>query len=205
MNKPTFYEQVGIIIPGAILVFGLVLYCPELGQLTTKDSVSVGDLGLFVLVSYAAGHLIAAIANLLESMCWGVVGGMPSHWVTRDPPKLLSTDQVENLRTKVKTRLNITIDKIAGYEPKKLWPISQEVYADVAKNGKPDRIDTFNGNYGLNRGLAASCLVLMIIALVHSAWLIAGGLFMAASIYSYRAFRFGVDYARELYLQFLVL
>lgn len=27
------------------------------------------------------------------------------------------------------------------------------MYADVANKGKPQRIDTFNGNYGLNRGL----------------------------------------------------
>jgi hypothetical protein len=82
MNKPTFYEQVGIIIPGSILVFGLVLYYPELKLLTTKDSMSVGDLGLFVLIAYAAGHLIAAVANPLESMFWGLLGGMVAFLAT---------------------------------------------------------------------------------------------------------------------------
>jgi hypothetical protein len=205
MNKPSFYEQVGIVIPGSILVFGLVLYYPQLKLLTTKDSMSVGDLGLFVLIAYAAGHLVAAIANALEGLFWGVVGGMPSDWVTRDPPTLLSSEQVENLRTKIKTRLNVMIDKIAGLDRKKWWPISRQVYADVAKNGKPDRIDTFNGNYGLNRGLASSCLVLVVVALAHADWLVAAGLFVAACIYGYRSYRFGVHYARELYLQFLIL
>ena len=201
--KPTLYEQLGIIIPGSILMFGLVLYYPELKLLTTKDAFSVGELGLFVLIAYAAGHLVAAIANALEKIFW--LNGMPSDWVTHDPPALLSADQVENLRTKVGTRLNVTIGKMAGYDRKKWWPVSRQIYADIGKNGKPDRIDTFNGNYGLNRGLASSCLVLTVVALAHADWLISAGLFLAACIYGYRAYRFGVHYARELYLQFLVL
>jgi hypothetical protein len=201
--KPTFYEQLGIIIPGSILMFGLVLYYPELKLLTTKDAFSVGELGLFVLIAYAAGHLVAAIANALEKLFWW--NGMPSDWVTDDPPALLSEEQVEKLREKVGSRLNITIAKMAGYDKKKWWPVSRQIYADVGKNGKPDRIDTFNGNYGLNRGLASSSLVLVVVALAHADWLIATGLFVAACIYGYRAYRFGVHYARELYLQFLVL
>jgi hypothetical protein len=203
MQKLTFYEQIGIVIPGSVVIFGLVLFYPELKFITTKDSMSVGDLGLFVLMAYAAGHLIAAIANALENVFW--VGGMPSNWITRDPPGLLSTDQVENLRAKIKTRLNITIDKVAGIDRKKWWPISRQIYADVAKSGKPDRIDTFNGTYGLNRGLASACLVLVVVALAHADWWIAAGLFVAAGIYAYRAYRFAVHYARELFLQFLVL
>jgi hypothetical protein len=108
---------------------------------------------------------------------------MPSDWVTRDPPALLSADQIENVRTRIATRLSIMIPKMAGLDRKKWWPISRQIYADVAKNGKPDRIDTFNGNYGLNRGLAASCLVLVVVALAHADWLIAGGLFIGACIY----------------------
>jgi len=48
-----------------------------------------------VLIAYAAGHLVAAIANALETLFWGSLGGMPSDWITRDPPALLSEDQVE--------------------------------------------------------------------------------------------------------------
>lgn len=203
--KMSFYEQIGIVIPGSILVFGLVLYYPELQILTKKEGMSVGELGLFVLIAYAGGHLIAAIANALEGLFWNILGGMPSDWVTRDPPTLLSLQQIENLRTKVATRLNVTIDKMEGLDRKTWWPISREIYADVAKNGKPDRIDTFNGNYGLNRGLASACLVLAVVALAHAQWMIGAGLLLAAATYSYRAYRFGVYYARELYLQFLVL
>src|SRR4029453_7263377 len=205
MQKLSFYEQIGIVIPGSVLVFALVLYYPQLQILTAKDGISVGELGLFVLIAYAAGHLIAAIANALEGLFWGILGGMPSDWVTRDPPALLSPQQIENLRTKIATRLDVTIDRMPGLDKKTWLPISRQIFADVVKNGKPDRIDTFNGNYGLNRGLASACLVLVLVALAHLDWMIGLGLFLAAAIYSYRAYRFGVHYARELYLQFLVL
>lgn len=66
-------------------------------------------------------------------------------------------------------------------------------------------IDIFNGNYGLNRGLAAASFALACVAALHAQWLIAFGLVLLSVIYAYRAYRFGVYYARELYVQFLVL
>jgi hypothetical protein len=71
MQKMSFYEQIGIVIPGSVLVFGLVLYYPVMQSLTAKDGFSVGELGLFVLIAYAAGHLVAAIANALEGLFGG--------------------------------------------------------------------------------------------------------------------------------------
>jgi hypothetical protein len=68
MKKLTFYEQVGIIIPGSVLLFGLLFFFPSLKELLAKDGVSVGQLGIFVLLSYAAGHLIAAVGNFGESL-----------------------------------------------------------------------------------------------------------------------------------------
>jgi hypothetical protein len=59
----TFYEQVGIVTPGSVFVFGLLFFFPDFQTVLTKDGVSLGDFGIFVLLSYAAGHLIAAIAG----------------------------------------------------------------------------------------------------------------------------------------------
>jgi hypothetical protein len=205
VNKLTFYEQVGIVIPGSVFLFGLLLFFPVLQPVLTKDGVSVGELGIFVLLSYAAGHLIAGIGNAAESFLWGLVGGMPSDWVTRTQTPLLSVPQVDLLEKKVQTRLGIIVGKIRGLDPKIWWPISRQIYADVAKNGKAERIDTFNGNYGLNRGLAAASFALACIAASQTKWSIALGLLVLTAVYDYRAYRFGVHYARELYLQFLVL
>ena len=205
VNKLTFYEQVGIVIPGAVFLFGLLLFFPVLQTVLTKDGVSFGELGIFVLVSYAAGHLIAAVGNATESFLWRLVGGMPSDWVTRTQTSLLSAPQIDLLEKKVHMRLGITVGNIRGLDPKLWWPISRQIYAEIAKNGKAERIDTFNGNYGLNRGLAAAMFALACVAASQMKWSIALGLLLLTVVYDYRAYRFGVYYARELYLQFLVL
>ena len=61
------------------------------------------------------------------------------------------------------------------------WPISRQVYADVGKNGKVERIDTFNGNYGLNRGLSAACVALAIVAATQTQWHVVIGFLVLAS------------------------
>jgi len=132
VNKLTFYEQVGIVIPGSVFVFGLLLFFPTLQTVLTKDGVSLGDFGIFLLLSYAAGHLIAVIGNAAESFLWGLLGGMPSTWVTRRETSLLSDSQIDLLEKKVETRLGITIGKIRGLDVNTWWPISRQIYADVA-------------------------------------------------------------------------
>lgn len=205
MQKMTFYEQIGIVIPGALLLFGLFLYFPSLQSLIGNTGVSVGELGLFLLISYAAGHFIAAIANLIENLFWSFFGGMPSLWVVNKRPTILSPQQLEQLRLKIASRLQFDFANLYGIERTVWFPICRQVYADVAKNGKPDRIDTFNGNYGLNRGLMAACLTLASVGALNENWEIVVGLLVCTAVYGYRAYRFGVYYARELYLQFLIL
>jgi hypothetical protein len=199
----TFYEQVEIVIPGSVVLVGLLFYFPTLNALMAKDGVTLGQFGIFLLLSYAAGHVVAAVGNVVENIAWRVSGGMPSDWVTKSG--LLSPQQIDLVESKVRTRLGITIDKIRGLDRKVWWLISRQIYADVAKNGNPERIDTFNGNYGLNRGLSAACLGLAIVAALQAQWLIVIGLILLSGVFAYRAYRFGVHYARELYLQFLVL
>jgi hypothetical protein len=108
MNKMTFYEQVGIVVPGSVFVFGLLFFFPVLQLVLTKDGVSLGDLGIFVLLSYAAGHLVAAIGNVGESFFWRLFGGMPTDWITRADTTLLSSLQIDLVERKVETRLGIT-------------------------------------------------------------------------------------------------
>jgi hypothetical protein len=205
VNKLTFYEQVGIVIPGAVLLTGLLFYFPALNALVAKDGVTLGQFGIFLLLSYAAGHLLAAVGNGLE-LLWNLTGGMPTDWVTKSKGTgLLTAAQIQAVAAKGRSRLGWTIEKIPGMARKIWFPMARQIYADDAKNGKPDRIDTFNGNYGLNRGLTASMLGLVIIAALSGDARVAGGFLVLAIVYGYRAFRFGRHYGRELYLQFLVL
>jgi hypothetical protein len=206
MDKLTFYEQVGIVIPGAVLLAGLLFLFPTLNAFVPKEGVTLGQFGIFLLLSYAAGHLVAAIGNVLEWLAWKPFGGMPSQWVVLEGyNRILTAEQLQLLSAKLRSRLNVTVEKISGYEVKKWFPISRQIHADVAKNGKAQRIDTFSGNYGLNRGLCSSTLVLAAVTASQRHWWLALGLFAVSLVYGSRAYRFGVYYGRELYVQFLVL
>jgi hypothetical protein len=205
MNKPTFYEQVGIVIPGAVFLFGVLQFFPSLRAFLGGDGVSLGELGIFFLLSYAAGHLVAAVGNLAETIGWRLAGGMPTDWVVKADTSLLSPHQRELLDKKVKQHLGMDIATVRGMERKVWWPISRQLYVKVLHRGKPDRIDTFNGNYGLNRGLSAACLLLAVLAAYEGTWRVGFALLIPAVVYGYRAYRFGVHYGRELFVQFLAL
>jgi hypothetical protein len=206
MDKMTFYEQVGIVIPGSVLLVGLLFYFPTLNGLIASDGVTLGQFGIFLLLAYASGHLVAAVGNAIEAVLWRFAGGMPSNWVTQPGgSSLLSSYQVETLASKVRTRLNAPIERVVGLDQKAWWPITRQIYADVAMHGKPQRVDTFTGNYGVNRGLSASTLVLASVSAWQAQYGIAIGLLILSLVYAYRAYRFGVHYARELFVQFLIL
>jgi hypothetical protein len=208
MNKTlSFHEQTGILIPGAALVFALLFFFPEFRQLFFSDGVSIGGLGLFLLISYAAGHLAAALGNVLEAILWPLAGGRPSSWVVKENCALLAPEQISSLEALIKQRLRLEIPPLRGMNAKQWLPISRQIHADVMSNGKSGRIEGFNGNYGLNRGLAAALLALVLIGVAFSDtdWRVTISLLPIALIYMYRMYRFGVSYASELYAQFLLL
>jgi len=96
MNRTfDFYEYAGIIIPGAVLVMALVWLFPESRALFSKEGVTLGELGLFLIIAYAAGHLVQAVGNYLEWAWWKPRGGMPSGQVLCG--KHLSTEQYKRL------------------------------------------------------------------------------------------------------------
>ena len=207
MNKLSFYEQVGIVMPGAVFLFGMMFYLPELHDVLAKDGVSVGGLGIFVIISYAIGHLLAALGNAIENMYWYFKGGMPSNWIVGPAPRLLSSTQIAKVEALTAARLGLTPPPFVELTAKTWFPIFRQIYSDVEKHGKPGRGDIFNGNYGLNRGLCAAALALgvAIFAKAPDQWFVSLALVGVSLVYLYRMHRFGVHYAREIYNQFLLL
>jgi hypothetical protein len=195
-----FYEYAGIIIPGTVLVMALVWLFPESRALFSKEGVTLGELGLFVIIAYAAGQLVQAIGNGLEWVLWKLCGGMPSGQVLCG--KYLSAEQHKRLLEALRPVVG-DADPCKAPEPERL-AIAREAYSEIAGAGKASRVDTFNGNYGLMRGLAAAFAMTFALALVTSQGIIAlcvvAVLFLLAI---YRMHRFGRHYATELFTQFL--
>jgi hypothetical protein len=203
----SFYEQTGIVIPGATLIFGLLFFFDQFWRLFFSDGISIGGLGLFLLISYAAGHLAAALGNLIEAALWPACGGRPVTWIAQAKGGLLATEQVDALEQLIRQRLRLEIGPIRGMAAAQWVPITRQIHADVMAHGKPAKVESLSGNYMLNRGLAAAllALVLLTLAFTESESRYTLGLLPIAIIYMYRMYRFGVNYASELFAQFLLL
>lgn len=208
LKELSFYEQAAVLVPGSIFVFGLLLLLPELRPLFAEKGITVGGLGLFLIVAYALGHLIATVGNMFEAIVWWPWGGMPSSWVRTAKIRLLTARQQEGLLAKLNARHNLGLTTLRNL-PRAEWRGHFDlIYCDVRKSGSTPRLETMLGNYGLNRGLAAALLVLLLTAAIrrplHESWYLValGAAFVG---YTIRMARFGLYWAREVYLVFLLL
>ncbi len=206
MKNLSFYEQAGIVVPGSVLLFGLSVIQPDLRDIFAKDGITIGGLGVFILLSYATGHLVAALGNVLEAILWRPFGGMPSNWVIDPNRSLLTIEQTTLLESRASSRLQLGEIKIRGMDRLTWNKIFQQLYRDVLANN-PGRAETFNGNYGLNRGLASATLALAVVLpfFVPNHWSASVGLLIISAVYLYRTYRFGVHFAREILTRFLLI
>lgn len=204
MNRTfDFYEYAGIIVPGAVFILGAIWLFPESHTLFNKEGITLGVFGLFVIVAYATGQLIQGVGNWIEWLWWKMWGGFPSKRILAG--HFISTDQHKRLVEALHLDGKVT-GEVTTRSPPEHLAIVPEVYSVVAAAGKATRIDKFNGNYGLLRGVAASFLTLFIAAAIvaKDIYVIVGlaALFFLAL---QRMHRFGKHYALELFIQYLVI
>lgn len=209
MRKFDFYEFAGVLVPGTILLVGAAVCCDPVKKIVFDADLSLGEASLSVIVAYGLGHLIQAFGNLIEWAWWRAWGGMPSDWPRSGKRRLLADGQIRALEDQLERQLRFeTAGGVKSFSSESWHSIVRQVYAAVADQGRATRVDVFNGNYGLNRGLAAALLVVGIMALVThgwSSWKVVALLTAGAGTAMYRMHRFGVHYARELFVQFVQL
>jgi hypothetical protein len=206
MKSFDFYEFTGVLIPGVIVLYVSSLIIPEISFITLDKSISIGSLGLLVILSYVAGHLIQALGNLLENIFWKIRGGLPSDWPRSKNAFLLADSQIDDLEKRVQNLLETSPPRtIADFKKQEWFAITRQIYAAVQSTGKSQRVDFFNGNYGMFRGAASALLFCSVLSLsiLPEGWKAVAVLSVCTLLSFYRMHRFGVHYARELFLQFL--
>lgn len=209
MNREfSFYEFVAVLVPGFLLF--LVIAVPFRLPIISLTDVSVGAATLLLILSYAAGQTLQAVGNILETVWWKLRGGRPTSWILSDHKalRLMSLSQIVRVRT--------SVAQLVPYFPglreedikdRDWFGIVAEIYASLSDHGLSKRVDIFNGNYGLFRGLSGALLIGIVVALLE--WLVGGksdwrlicvlAVFLVMALY--RMDRFGKHYARELYAQ----
>lgn len=197
------YEFTGILLPGSIFLLALSVLYPEVGGFFLSKGVNMGEFGLFVIIAYAAGHVIQAGGNFLEFLWWKR-GGMPTDWVRSGKGSLLPAQQLSSLVQKVKANCGYELPSPLSNLTANEWhSITRQIYSLVQADGRAARVDMLNGNYGLNRGLAAAFFAAGILTVTQLKWLPAVLLWIVGIVCLYRMHRFAKHYARELFIAFL--
>lgn len=206
MRNLDFYEFVGILLPGVVLLAVAGLAFPEVKAELVGRNLSAGDFGLASLIAYVLGHLVQAVGNGLETVWWKIWGGMPTDWIRSGKHRLISHEQERLLEAALRKLLRKdAIELKRESDPGQWYSITRQIYACVSATGHAQRVDVFNGNYGLCRGVAAALGVSLVIILLRdwAAWRAALVLVGLAALAIYRMYRFGVRYGRELFVQFI--
>lgn len=207
MKQFDFYEFTGILVPGSTLFVGIFFLYPDFFKPESIKDLSFGGLGLFSILAYVLGHLVQAVGDFLECVWWKLWGGMPCDWIRTKSDQILSLSQVNELEKMAENRLGLGKTEFPKLDANQWYNITRQIYADVSGRGRATRIDIFNGNYGLNRGIATGLLIVTVASVFKSPanW----SVFVIAGICSilavWRMHRFARHYARELFVQFLQL
>jgi len=200
----SFYEFAGVVAPGGTLLLSLSLTVHPLWEFFSSDKFGAGQLGLFLIASYITGHLVQGIGNQLEKVLWAF-RGMPSTWIRWKKPPYLIDQQTRRLRDVMIQLLGDKVPPLQELDIKACRGLAAQLYAKLEKEGRTARIDVFNGNYGLFRGIASALLVTVAVTafkegLFKTPTVIMATVFFLALM---RMHRFGIHYAAELYRQAL--
>ncbi len=190
----SFYEFVAILVPSALLLYASQLIIEHVYHKQIVDFAKIGETVIFVIICYGVGHIIQSLGNFFEDIVWFVYGGMPTKWLThknRFNKYLFEQSLNQRIVEQVKNRFG---DDIEDY--------GRLTYNLLFQKHKTKRIDIFNGNYSLFRGLAVSFLIITALCSYYLTWpisLIALVPFILATV---RMIRFAKYYATETFRTF---
>jgi len=208
MRQFDFYEFTGILAPGALTLVGFGLAYTPAWQILVDRTLSFGDLGVFLILAYIAGHLTQAVGNMLEAVWWMIMGGKPSLWSRRGQQTLIAPSQVKPICDAMQQKLQIDPNSLDSASEIQKIGVTRQIYASLAAAQRTARIDIFNGNYGICRGIAASLCITLFVMIVTRGffyWKLELLLVIGIILAIYRMHRFAQHYARELLVQFLQL
>lgn len=192
-----FYEFVGILIPGFLLLVGLGLLFPN-APLVESFALpdNLGGAAVQIILAYAVGHLVQAGGNLFEYVYWWLRRGMPINWPFS-----------RKLKTgRCRADLAHVVERASGIAPITTvdeWDSAvAKIRTRATADGLTSRMEIFNGNYGMFRGIVVSGLVLLLASFFSravSAGLMACVLAAIVALATYRMDRFAKHYASEFF------
>jgi hypothetical protein len=190
----SFYEFVGILVPATILLFSWHLIYEHVYQKQIIDFSNLGETLVFITICYGVGHLLHSLGNLMEKGIWFIFRGFPTKWLSEK--NIFGKNLFNNsLNKKI-------IKKVKQKFGKEVGNHGNLVYNFIFLKSKTERVDIFNANYCLFRGLSISFILIMSICVYYHYWETTLLLSVPLILSLIRMFRFGKYYAKEIYITF---
>jgi hypothetical protein len=190
----SFYEFVGIIVPSITFLYFIQFIFEYVYQNQIVDFGTLGETIVFLVICYGFGHLLQALGNFFEFFLWFVYGGMPTKWLNnknRFGNTLFDNPLNKQILDKV---LHEFGDGISDY--------GRLTYNTIFLRDKTFRIDIFNGNYSLFRGLSVSFLLISIVCWHFFNWEIGLISLIPFLLSVMRMIQFAKYYATEIFRTF---
>lgn len=149
------FDFIGIVAPGLLFILGCRFLFPTFMASLPQSSFTLGDFAVLAVVSFATGHLMQGLGNILESVFWSLLGGWPTERLVAQSSSLLTKSQ----KAQIQSRLSTDSNKLARAEVRAMF-VAARSRADTA------RIDKFGRNYVFARGLFSSLLLLLFLYLI---------------------------------------
>ncbi len=197
------FEFKSIIIPGGYVLSFLLITHPSLESFIA--TITFGGFSLFVFLSFIVGQLINSLSYFPEKLFWYFFGGMPTDWVLGENRqkkkwiKILTETQILTLDAVIQKKLIIDLNSLHSNDYR---AVVHQLRLNI-HNGKLQRLVEHNTNYCLHRSLSTASALLACYLFFIYAWTIGIILIICSFLFLYRMYKFGIYYARELFLQFI--
>jgi len=155
LDKLTYYDAIAHLIPGALACLFLLYILDILGLSLPKISQgSLAQVGIGIIVSYVAGHLLQAVASTAEPFYYISWGGRPSINLlaaqSRTFPEVQREKLIEDLTSYFKISEALPQEKKGkGLFYRNLF----EHCMAVCNREKLGRVELFEASYSLHRAL----------------------------------------------------
>jgi hypothetical protein len=161
MKQFDLYDILAFLAPGTITLLGLVHYCPGRFAPLTADKVSFGELGVFILLAYIAGNVIAGIGGVVASKT-KIFGGLPTNQIKENDGKVISKDEYTQLQTAMLAKNLIKEgDTIKLMGDPEWTAATRRIHSFLDARGLTQRVEMFNAKFGLNQNLVIAFLLLL--------------------------------------------
>ena len=194
----SFYEFVGILVPGVTLLFFSEVIIELVYLKTFLDFSKVGESIVFLIIAYGFGHILQALGNVFENLMWNLLGGMPTQWLTKTSRfgiTLFDTEQTEKIKAKIFQHFGEKSGKDYGRDVYNLLSLKDKI--------TEKRIDVFNANYSQFRGLTVTFYTLAAIVWIYLGWKLMLVPLCLGLLSNLRMFRFAKIYATEIFRTYL--